>query len=245
MLLALVFRGVAFEFRWRTERWKPVWDVAFFGGSLIAALMQGIALGAIVQGIAVEGRSYAGGWWDWLTPFSVMTGAGVVIGYALLGALWMNLKLTGWLQQRARELAVPLALASLGFIGAVSLWTPFLDPDYFARWFDWPTVVFSLIMPVLLALSFWRLLAGLRAGRELRPFVAALVMFVLAIIGIGISFYPHILPPSMTIAEAAAPDESLAFALVGAAVMLPVILIYTGYAYWVFRGKLRPGEGYH
>jgi cytochrome d ubiquinol oxidase subunit II len=245
MLLALVFRGVAFEFRWRTERWKRVWDAGFFWGSLVAALMQGVALGAVVQGIAVEGREYAGGWWDWLTPFSAMCGAAVATGYALLGVLWLNLKLGGEIQARVRSLALPLAVASLGFIGLVSLWTPFLNPAYYQRWFAWPTMGFSLLVPALLALAFWRIVAGLRAGRELGPFVAALAMFVLAILGIGISFYPDLLPPHVTIADAAAPEASLAFTLVGAAVLLPVILAYTGYAYWVFRGKLDPDEGYH
>jgi cytochrome d ubiquinol oxidase subunit II len=245
MLLALVFRGVAFEFRWRTERWKGVWDAGFFWGSLVAALMQGIALGAVVQGIAVEGRAYAGGWWDWLTPFSVLCGVAVVTGYALLGVLWLNLKLAGEIQARVRALALPLAVASLGFIGLVSLWTPFLNPAFYQRWFAWPTLGFSLVVPGLLALAFWRIVAGLRAGRELGPFVAALAMFVLAVLGAGISFYPDLLPPHVTIAEAAAPQASLAFALVGAAVLLPVILAYTAYAYWVFRGKLDPSEGYH
>jgi cytochrome d ubiquinol oxidase subunit II len=245
MLLALVFRGVAFEFRWRAEGWRGLWDVGFCAGSVVAAAMQGISLGAIVQGIAIEGRSYAGGWWDWLTPFSLLTGAAVVTGYALLGSLWLNLKLTGDLQARLRAPSVPLAIASLGFIGLVSVWTPFQNVEFFHRWFDWPTLGFSVLVPALLALSFWRIVAGLAAGRELGPFVAGLAMFVLAVLGIGISFYPFILPPSLTIAEAAAPEASLAFALVGAAILVPVILAYTAYAYWVFRGKVEPGEGYH
>jgi cytochrome d ubiquinol oxidase subunit II len=169
----------------------------------------------------------------------------VVTGYALLGVLWLNLKLAGEIQARVRALALPLAVASLGFIGLVSLWTPFLNPAFYQRWFAWPTLGFSLVVPGLLALAFWRIVAGLRAGRELGPFVAALAMFVLAVLGVGISFYPDLLPPHVTIAEAAAPEASLAFALVGAAVLLPVILAYTGYAYWVFRGKLDPSEGYH
>jgi cytochrome d ubiquinol oxidase subunit II len=140
MLLALVFRGVAFEYRWRSVRWKPVWNVAFFGGSLVAALMQGIALGALVQGIEVADRAYAGGWWDWLTPFSVLTGIAVTVGYALLGATWLNMKTTGILIMRMRGLAWN-ARARHACIhrAVVSLWTPFLDPVYFDRWFAWPT----------------------------------------------------------------------------------------------------------
>ena len=131
MLLALVFRGVAFEYRWRTERWKWVWNLAFFGGSLIAALMQGVALGALVQGIEVENRAYVGGWWDWLTPFSMLTGVGVAVGYTLLGSTWLNLKVEGVFQEAMRHLSFYLAAAMIALIGAVSLATPFLDPAYF------------------------------------------------------------------------------------------------------------------
>lgn len=245
MLLALIFRGVAFEYRWRTERWKPVWDVAFFGGSLTAAFMQGVALGALVQGIEVADRAYAGGWWDWLSLFSVLTGVAVVIGYALLGSTWLVLKTDGPLQARMRKLATPLALATLGFIGAVSLLTPFQDPVYFERWFAMPGLLFSVAVPGAVLLVCWLLFTGLRNGDDLQPFMAALSLFVISFIGIGISFYPYMVPPGLTIADAAAPDESLAFALVGTVILVPLILAYTAYAYWVFRGKVDPDEGYH
>jgi cytochrome d ubiquinol oxidase subunit II len=222
-----------------------VWDVAFSGGSALAALMQGIALGALVQGIPVENRAYAGGWWDWLTPFSVMTGLALVAGYALLGATCLVLKTTGPMQESARRQAWVLGVAMLGFMGLVSVLTPFQDPVYFTRWFAWPGVVFSLLVPALVALAAWRLHRGLRDGADLAPFLAALALFVLGFVGIGISFYPYIVPPSLSIADAAAPDASLAFALVGTVVLVPLILAYTAYAYWVFRGKVRPGEGYH
>ncbi|MDQ7079538.1 MAG: cytochrome d ubiquinol oxidase subunit II [Paracoccaceae bacterium] len=245
MLLALVFRGVAFEYRWRTERWRKVWDCAFFGGSLVAGFMQGVALGALVQGIKVVGRAYAGGWWDWLSPFSVLTGIAVLAGYALLGATWLNYKTTGELQRKMRRLARPLAAATLGFIGIVSALTPFLDPVYFQRWFNLPGSLFSVVVPSLVALAAWQLWKGLKHGDDLRPFLAALSLFILGFIGIGISFYPHIVPPSLTIWQAAAPDSSLSFTLVGTVVLIPMILAYTAYAYWVFRGKVRAGEGYH
>ncbi len=245
MLLALVFRGVAFEYRWRTERWKPVWDVGFFGGSVVAAFMQGIALGALVQGIEVADRAYAGGWWDWLSVFSILTGVAVVIGYALLGATWLVLKTEDSLQRQMQGYAWWLAVGTLGFIGVVSLMTPFQDPEYFRRWFDMPGVFFSVLMPVLMLITTWLLFTGLSAGRDLQPFLASLSLFVLCFIGIGISFYPHIVPPGLTIAEAAAPDSSLKFALVGTVVLIPLILGYTAYAYWVFRGKVDPEEGYH
>lgn len=245
MLLALIFRGVAFEYRWRTERWKPVWDAAFFGGSIVAAFMQGIALGALVQGVDVAERAYSGGWWDWLTPFSVLTGVAVVTGYALLGATWLVMKTEGGLQSRMQGFAPKLAIATLGFIGLVSILTPFQDPQYFDNWFKFPGVLFSVVMPAAMLVTTYLLFTGLKAGKDVQPFMSALSLFVLCFIGIGISFYPHIVPPSLTIAEAAAPDKSLRFALVGTVVLIPMILAYTAYAYWVFRGKIDPDEGYH
>ncbi len=245
MLLGLIFRGVAFEFRFRTKRWKPVWDWGFALGSLVAALMQGISLGALVQGIEIENRAYAGGWWDWLTPFSVLTGIGVAVGYALLGATWLNYKTTGELQQKARRLGLYAGIGTVGLIGVVSLWTPFLDPVYFERWFSWPTAFFSAFVPLLVVGCAAGLWWGLTTGAHLMPFLAALGLFILSFVGIGISFHPYIVPGALTIHEAAAPDSSLAFLLVGAVFLVPIILAYTGYAYWVFRGKIDPGEGYH
>lgn len=245
MLLGLIFRGVAFEFRFRTTRWRGLWDWGFAVGSSVAALMQGIALGALVQGIRIENREYAGGWWDWLTPFTLLTGIAVVVGYALLGATWLNLKTSGDLQVRARRLALFAGAGTLALIGVVSLWTPFLEPIYFERWFQWPTAFFSAFVPLLLAICAFGLWQGLQADKHLQPFLAALGLFVLSFAGIGISFYPYIVPGALTIAEAAAPDASLGFLLVGALVLVPIILAYTGYAYWVFRGKVDPNEGYH
>ncbi len=245
MLLALVFRGVAFEYRWKTERWKRVWDVAFTGGSATAALMQGIALGALVQGIDVVDRAYAGGWWDWLTPFSVLTGVAVLVGYALLGATWLVLKIEGPLADQMRGYAKGLGLATLAFIGIVSLLTPFQDVVYFHRWFNLPGSVFSVLVPGLVAIIAWQMWKGLTSKDDLRPFLASLALFVVSFIGIGISFYPYMVPPSLTIWQVAAPDASLKFALVGTVVLIPLILGYTAYAYWVFRGKLDPEEGYH
>jgi cytochrome d ubiquinol oxidase subunit II len=245
MLLGLVFRGVAFEFRWRTARGSIWWDAGFFVGSLVAGFMQGIALGALVQGITIVDRSYAGDWWDWLTPFSLVTGLAVVTGYALLGATWLNLKTTGDLQARARRLSMVTGAGTLALIGVVSLWTPFINAEYFERWFGWPTAFFSAFVPTLLAACAFALWHGLTTDKHLQPFLAALGLFVLSFVGLGISFYPYIVPGALTIAEAAAPESSLIFLLVGASVLIPVILAYTGYAYWVFRGKIDPEEGYH
>lgn len=245
MLLALIFRGVALEYRWRTVRWKPVWDFAFFGGSVIAAFTQGISLGALVQGIEVANRAYAGDWWDWLTPFSLLTGCAVVIGYGLLGSTWLIMKTEGELQARMRDYAKWLGIATLGFIGVVSILTPFQDPAYFQRWFTRPNSIFNVLVPALVGLCTWLLFMGLKQNKEAQPFIASLGLFVLSFIGILVSFYPNIVPPSLTIAEAAAPDSSLKFTLVGTMVLVPLILIYTAYTYWVFRGKVKPEDGYH
>lgn len=245
MLLALVFRGVAFEYRWRTVRGRWLWDVAFHGGSTLAAFCQGIALGALVQGIPVEDRLYAGGQWDWLTPFSILTGVALVIGYALLGATWLNMKTKGEIQHQMRSFARPLMLITLGLIGLVSLLTPLQDPIYLIKFFSWPGVVFSVCVAAVVALIAWMLHRGLKTQRDYLPFFCAIALFVVCFIGLGTSFYPYMLPPSLTIAEAAAPNSSLAFALVGAVILLPVILAYTAYTYWVFRGKIDPEESYH
>lgn len=245
MLLALVFRGVSFEYRWRTKRWKRVWDAAFFGGSFLAALCQGIALGALVQGIEIEGRAYAGGWFDWLTPFSMLTGVAVVVGYALLGACWLVLKIEDALNMQMRGYARLLGIATLALIGLVSLLTPFQDPVYFQRWFSLPGSLWTMIVPVVMLALVWVFFTGLARGSDVTPMLAALGFFVVGFIGLGISFYPMMVPPSLTIWQAAAPESSLAFALVGAVILIPIILAYTAYAYWVFRGKMDPNEGYH
>lgn len=245
MLLALVFRGVSFEYRWRTVRWKGFWNSAFFGGSVVAAFMQGIALGALVQGIEVSGRAYAGGWFDWLTPFSILTGFAMVVGYALLGATWLVLKTEGELNVQMRGYAWWLGAGTLSLIGIVSLITPFLDPVYFERWFNLPGSFVSMLVPIVMLALTWAFFTGLNDGKDLQPFLSALGFFVVSYVGIGISFYPMMVPPSLTIWDVAAPDSSLAFALVGAVILIPIILAYTAYAYWVFRGKMNPSEGYH
>lgn len=168
-----------------------------------------------------------------------------MIGYALLGATWLVMKTRGELAERARGVALRTALATVAAMGIVSLWTPFLEPVYLERWFGWPTAIFSVIVPLLVLGCLYLLLKGIRDRHDVQPFIAALGLFVLGYIGIGISFYPFMVPPSLTIWDAAAPDESLAFLLVGALVLVPMILTYTAYAYWVFRGKVDPEEGYH
>ena len=245
MLLGLIFRGVAFEFVHRTKRMQAFWEFGFWGGSLVAAIAQGMALGALVQGIAVDGRAYAGGNWDWLTPFTVLTAVALVVGYALLGATWLIFKTEGETLARARRFAMPLGVGLIALIGAVSLATPFLHPQYLARWFGWPSGAWTAVVPLLLAFAIWQLWAGLKNKDHMRPFLATVALFVLSYVGLGVSFYPNLIPPALTIAKAAAPESSLRFLLVGAALLIPMILSYTAYSYWVFRGKVHPGDGYH
>lgn len=245
MLLGLILRGVAFEFRWKTERGKFVWDRAFAGGSITAALAQGIMLGALVQGIKVDGRSYAGGWFDWLTPFSMMTGFALLIGYALLGATWLIWRTEGHVQDRAFRFSQALAWALLAAIGLVSLWTPFLQPRFLARWFAWPAILFVAPVPLMTLAVALRLVRAINSRQDFEPFTMTLLLFVLCYIGLGISLYPKIVPPSISIWDAAAPEKSLGFLLVGASVLIPIILAYTAYSYWVFRGKVDEQEGYH
>jgi cytochrome d ubiquinol oxidase subunit II len=230
MLLGLVFRGVAFEFRWHSQRERNRWD---------------LALGAILQGVHVEGRQYAGGWWDWLTPFSILTGAALVVGYALLGATWLVMKTEGNLRDRAYHLSWVLLIAMLGAIGAVSIATPFLSVQYTHRWFAWPNILLTAPVPIAVAGVTLLLLRSLANKYDYQPFFLVLALFALSYAGLGISMYPYIVPQSITIWEAAAPENSLIFMLVGVAVLIPLILGYTAWAYWVFRGKVRPESGYH
>jgi cytochrome d ubiquinol oxidase subunit II len=245
MLLGLVFRGVAFEFRWRSQRERNLWDIAFFGGSLLAALAQGIALGAILQGVHVEGRHYAGGWFDWLTPFSILTGLALAVGYALLGATWLVMKTEGGLRERAYHLSWFLLFAMLGAIGAVSIATPFLHVQYTHRWFSWPNIILTAPVPIAVAAVSALLLRSLANKWDYQPFFLTLALFLLSYAGLGISMYPFIVPQSITIWQAASPRSSQIFMLVGVAILIPLILGYTSWAYWVFRGKVRAGSGYH
>ena len=245
MLLGLVFRGVAFEFRWRTRSQRNLWDIAFAGGSALATLAQGVALGAILQGVVVSGRQYGGGWWDWLTPFSMLTGVALVVGYSLLGATWLVLKTEGELRDRAYRLSWWLLFAMLGAIGAVSIATPFLNAEYAARWFAWPNILATAPVPVAVAAVTLLLLRALAAKRDYQPFFLSLALFALSYAGLGISMWPYIVPHSITIWQAAAPDNSLIFMSFGVAVLVPLILGYTAWAYYVFRGKVKAGAGYH
>jgi cytochrome d ubiquinol oxidase subunit II len=245
MLIGLIFRGVAFEFRWRTQRERNLWDIAFAAGSLLAAMAQGVALGAILQGIHVEGRHYGGGWWDWLTPFSILTGLSVVVGYALLGATWLVMKTEGELRDEAYRLSWWLLFAMIAAMGAVSLATPFLHMEYANRWFKWPNIVLTAPVPIAVAGVTLLLLRSLANKQDYRPFFLTLALFGLSYAGLGISMWPYIVPRSITIWQAASPENSQIFMLFGVAILIPMILGYTAWAYYVFRGKVKPESGYH
>lgn len=244
MLLGLVLRGVAFEFRWRDPAHRAFWDMAFTAGSTIATFFQGIALGALLQGITVADRAYAGGWWEWLSPFSLLTGVGLVVGYALLGACWLIWKTEGPLQDQAFRFARPLGGALILVIGAVSIATLFLETEYYSRWLAFPGVLATAQVPIATAVVTFLFFRSLSKKYEIAPFMYALGLFGLCMVGLAVSMFPDVIPGRVTIWDAAAPYESQIFMLIGAGVMVPVILAYTGWAYWVFRGKVGT-EGYH
>ena len=244
MLLGLVFRGVAFEFRWRDPSHRARWDAAFCIGSIVATFAQGVTLGALLQGIKISGRSYAGGYWDWITPFSVLTGGSLLIGYALLGACWLIWKTSGIVNSEARGFAKGLSLAMLAAIAAVSIYTPFLEGRYYATWFTWPGLIALLLMPLVVTAIGVLLYRHVSKGHDAVPFVLTLTLFGLSLLGLTISVWPDLIPGRLSIWQAAAPRASQSFMLVGAGILLPLILAYTAWAYWVFRGKVGH-DGYH
>jgi cytochrome d ubiquinol oxidase subunit II len=241
-----VFRGVAFEFRFKAkEHGRHMWDKAFIGGSVVASFFQGVSLGAFLDGITVSGRSYAGGPFDWIAPFPLLSGFGVMIAYTLLGSTWLIMKTEGDLHRRMVQVARPFALMLLAAVVVVSIWTPLRDPFVADRWFTFPNIVFLMPVPVLVLLSIALLLGSLKRDPHRWPFVAALALIFLGYTGMAISIWPHIVPPHITIWEAASPPSSQGFALVGTLFILPIILMYTVWSYWVFRGKVKADAGYH
>jgi cytochrome bd ubiquinol oxidase subunit II len=250
MLIALIFRGVAFEFRFKSERSKFLWDNAFFFGSLFATFFQGVVLGAFVQGFAHDGRQFTGGTLNFLTPFSVLTGVSLIFGYALLGATWCVMKTTGELEIWARRMALRFLVATVVAMAAVSLWVPFLGRQIEARWFSWPNIAFLAPIPLITVYLAYRLFRDLEEGRHMRPFFLAIGLFLLGYLGLGISLFPYNVPPDLTIWQTANTVSSQLFTLVGFAIVLPMTFAYTAYAYYVFRGKVAEeisggGYGHH
>ncbi len=245
MLLALVFRGVAFEFRYRDADHKSFWDHGFSWGSVIATFAQGVILGAFIQGFKVDGRHFVGGSFDCFTPFSLVTGLALILGYALLGAGWLVLKTDGDIQARARRHGRIALVGVLIAIAAVSIWTPLAHSDIAHRWFSWPNLVLLAPVPVvtaLIALFVWR---SLNRQSEAGPFVGSIGLFLMSYLGIAISLWPMIIPHHYTLRQAASSESTEAFLLVGTLFLLPIILLYTAWSYWVFRGKVRADIGYH
>ena len=246
MLLGLIFRGVAFEFRFKAKAAKRhLWDKAFIGGSLTATFFQGVALGAYIDGFEVVDRVYAGGALDWLTPFSLFCGLALIAAYALLGCTWLIMKTEGRLQQQMHDLARPLVSVLLGVTGIVSLWTPLAHAEIAERWFSLPNIFWFMPVPLLVLLCTWALLRAVARNANYSPFLLTLTLIFLGYSGLGISLWPNIIPPSISIWDAAAPPQSQGFILVGALFIIPFILMYTAWSYYVFRGKVTEEDGYH
>jgi cytochrome d ubiquinol oxidase subunit II len=245
MLVGLVLRGVAFEVRAKATRTRPVWDLAFMVGSAMATFFQGVGLGAFIQGIPVVNREFAGNGFDCFTAFSLFTGAGLLATYAVLGCGWLIIKTDGRLQQRMFGLMSPLTIVLLAVIALVSLWTPLSQPEIARRWFG-PALGMLWPVPLAVLACVYGILRAVRARREICPYLLSLVLIALGYLGFLISIWPNLIPPGVSLWAAAAPESSLKFALVGVVFILPVILFYTGYSYWVFRGKVHAhDEGYH
>ena len=245
MLLALVFRGVAFEFRWLGVTSKPHWTFAFAAGSALAAFCQGLILGGLIQGIKVENAAFAGGAFDWATPFAALCGLGLVAGYGLLGATWLVMKTDGIVAGRARTQAKRLLLVVLAFMAIVSIWTPLAFERIALRWFSLPNILFFWWIPAATAVAAFAAWRWLESEHDVLPFLATIALFLLGYLGLLISNFPYLVPPSLTIWQTAAAPATQVFMLLGTLVMLPIILGYVIFVYWIFGGKLREGEGYH
>jgi cytochrome d ubiquinol oxidase subunit II len=245
MLLGLVFRGVAFEFRFRQPRIRHLWARGFCAGSAVAAFSQGVVLGALIQGFKVNGRDFAGTSFDWLTPFSVLCGISLMSGYGLLGAGWLILKTEDDLQDWARRAGRICLAGVLAAIGIVSVWTPLMSPAIAQRWLSWPNIVWLAPVPLItlaIAIAEWR---SLNRHSHAGPFAGAMGLFLMSYLGIGISLWPMLVPPHYTVWDAASAQSTQIFLLVGTMFLLPVIIMYTAWSYWVFRGKVRADIGYH
>ncbi|MFP4208829.1 MAG: cytochrome d ubiquinol oxidase subunit II [Wenzhouxiangella sp.] len=242
LLAGLIFRGIAFEFRFKATKNKHWWNYAFFGGSTVASFAQGAVIGAYVQGFETENFRYVGGAFDWLTPFTLMTGLGVVAGYALLGVTWTIMKTEGKTQDWAYKLAPLLLGAVLVFFVLVSLWTPLTNERVMSRWMD--NIGWLWIFPTLtIAFAGW-IFMRLRKRAEASPFIGSMVLFAMFYLGILISMWPYAVPPNYTFWDASSDPGSQLFLLIGFLFLIPIVLGYTAWTYWVFRGKVQPGAGY-
>ncbi len=246
MLLGLIFRGVAFEFRFKaTESHRPFWDKAFILGSVVATFSQGVITGAMMKGFDVAHRTFVGSDISWLSPFTLFCGFGLVIAYALLGCTWLIMKGSDGLHAKMSHLALPLLGVLLGVFAIISLWTPLTNAAIAQRWFSFPDILWFLPVPVLVIISSYRIYRAVQHGAHYSPFIMTLLLVFLGFSGLGISIWPNIIPPSISIQQAVAPQTTLHFMLFGAVFIIPVILAYTFWSYYVFRGKVTSNEGYH
>jgi len=245
MLFGLVFRGVAFEFRPNARGSRPFWDLGFWLGSVVATLAQGVALGAFITGFPQTILAAQDGSYSFLTVFNLMCGIGLVAGYALLGACWLILKTDGALRERCFAQAFTLGIVLAGYLAMISIWTPLTHPRVAERWFSFPNFLFLAPIPLAAGFCWLNMMRSLGQRREMAPFLSAIAMFILSSFGIGISAWPYIVPHILTIHDAAAPEKSQGFLLIGVIGLLPLILGYTAHSYWVFRGKVADSDGYH
>jgi cytochrome bd ubiquinol oxidase subunit II len=243
MLFALIFRGIAFEFRFRATRLRRLWDWSFAGGSTIAGFCQGLVLGGFIDGVPVSGNVFTGTAWGFLSPFALACGFGLIAGYALLGAGWLIFKTEGGTATFARKIARPALIATLAFIVFISLWTPITHTTIEQRWFSVPNILFLWPVPLLTGFIAWRIWASIDGTREARTFLFSIALFLLALFGLGISLFPYAVPPSLTIWQAAASTPTLRFIGVGVVIILPITLAYLAYAHWIFRGKAGAAYG--
>jgi cytochrome d ubiquinol oxidase subunit II len=242
-IFGLIFRGVAFEFRTNSDN-KRAWNYAFFLGSLVAVLAQGLTLGGILSGVRVVSGRFGGGSFDWLNLFSFAVGIALIAGYILLGSTYLIIKTTGVVQERAYRQAFWSALAVLGFQILITVWTPLHYPPALRNWLYPPRIYFIWIFPLIGLLAFYWLIKSLRDRREILPFYCSVVFYLAGYLGLIASLYPYAIPPNVTFREAAAQPETLQFALWGAMIVLPLVLAYMIYSYAIFRGKVSGKEYY-
>ncbi|WP_106475522.1 cytochrome d ubiquinol oxidase subunit II [Phytohalomonas tamaricis] len=245
MLLALIFRGIAFEFRFKSNRSRKWFDFAFSGGAIVATFAQGVVLGGIIGGFQVENRQYAGNTFDWFSIFGLFTGIALLVGYALLGAAWLVVKTEGNLQKRFYRIVRPLTLLLILAMLIISIWTPLSNDRIADRWFNFPNIIGLSIVPILVVVLTLSIIRSIAKRHEKLIFIQVVGLFLLGLIGLVISFFPVLIPPDITIWDASSHRSSQIFLLVGYSILLPIVLAYTAYSYWIFRGKVREGEGYH
>ena len=245
MLCALIFRGIAFEFRFKAHSSKKVWDYSFILGSILTAFLQGVILGTFVQIPTTLGTSPTSLSLVWLTPFTLTTGLAVVCGYALLGATWLIGKTEGSLQDKMFKIARYLLIGLVVFLGIVSLWTPFISSAIMQRWFSTPNIFYLAILPLLSLITINYAFRVLKKRHEHGAFMASIAIFIFSYTGFIISIWPYIVPGRYTIWQAAASHSSLVFLLVGACILLPTLIVYNIFQYRVFKGKVNHESGYH